>query len=140
MNPTSNEDNIINFFEKKYLKEELDQRKNDVVDFIDALEKNYMNVIVNEKNIFFDKFIEKEDIIDFYNFLILFYKDVINFKLNRKLELYNYNDISTINKNNDIELINKKLQILLTSKKCIKINANTNLLLDKLIIDLGGVK
>lgn len=139
MNPVDNNDDVANFFEKKYLIEELEQRKNDIIDFIYSLEKSYESTILNEKNIFLDKFIEKEDIIDFYNFLILFYKDVINLKLNRKLELFNYNDLSYVNKNNSMENVNKKLKILLDSKKFIKVNANVNLLLDKLIIDLGDV-
>ena len=47
--------------------------------------------------------------------------------------------IEDISKKNTIEQIIKKISILLESKNNINFNANINLLIDKLIIDMDGV-
>ena len=68
----------------------------------------------------------------------LFYLDVIKYKLNNKIEFFNENqlDIEKISKNNSLEQLYKKIDIISTSKDNIFYNINTNLLIDKLIIEL----
>ena len=68
----------------------------------------------------------------------LFYLDVIKYKLNNKIEFFNENqlDIEKISKNNSLEQLYKKIDIISTAKDNIFYNINTNLLIDKLIIEL----
>ena len=67
--------------------------------------------------------------------MILYYKDAINEKLNRNLELFDNVNMLT---NNDIEELNRKIKVITNLKNKIYVNANTNLLVDKLILELGG--
>ena len=50
----------------------------------------------------------------------------------------NQKDIENIAIKNDLKTISKKLNIITEFKEKIKYNANTNLLMDKLIITLEG--
>ena len=136
----NNKDNksISSFLNKKYDLENLNQKITDTIDFLFFIEKNKKKSIVYEKKYFFDKFIDKDEIIDFFNISILLYKDAINYKLNRNLDFFSLSDINFLLENN-IQKLNNKLQIFFSSKKNIKINVNNNLLIDKLIIDLGDV-
>ena len=73
-----------------------------------------------------------------FNIILLFYMDVFNKKLDRKIEVFkNYvNDIDFITEMNDINIIISKINVIMNLKEKIKFNANSNLLLDKLLIDL----
>lgn len=76
------------------------------------------------------------------NVLILYYKDIINFKTNRKLETFftRENTIKKIANNNTVENLCNKLKICIKTKNKIKLNLNKNLLMDKLIFELEEVK
>jgi hypothetical protein len=67
--------------------------------------------------------------------MVLIYQDLINFKLNRQLNVLS-SDFEYINKFDNllITTICNRINIIEQIKNNIKINANINLLLDKLII------
>lgn len=71
--------------------------------------------------------------------LILFYKDLLNCKTNRKIQVFHnfITEIQKLAKNNSEENIIKKINHLAEKKELIKYNANTNLLIDNLIIYLS---
>ena len=70
--------------------------------------------------------------------MLLFYMDVFNKKLDRKIVFFeNYvNDINFIAEKNNIDTIISKINVIMNLKEKIKFNANSNLLMDKLLIDL----
>ena len=63
---------------------------------------------------------------------------MINLKLNRNSDFFDETDF--LNKTDKtIEQISEKINIILTAKENLKINANLNLLIDNLIIDVGDI-
>ncbi len=118
--------------------EQLDEIKNVVIDFAQFVEKNGYDSLLYTKKILFDKITEKEDFTTFFEILVFYYKDMINLKLNRNSDFFDETDF--LNKTDKtIEQISEKINIILTSKENLKINANLNLLIDNLIIDVGDI-
>lgn len=135
---SSKEEKVNNLLEKKVSLDVLSEMMINTMDFFDHYEKNKLDTIVYTKDLFHSKFSDKDDINIFFEIGILLYKEAINKKLNRNLEIFDDRDINIIDKNNKISDLNKKIQILINCKNSLKINANVNLLIDKMIIDLGG--
>lgn len=75
-----------------------------------------------------------------FDIMILFYNDMLNYKVNKKINVFNdYNDqINEMCGNNTNEKICHKLDVLIKLKRKIKNNANSKLIMDKLIINFGG--
>ena len=75
-----------------------------------------------------------------FEIMINYYKDILNYSLNKPSEIFTPNDdIKNISKNNDINELCQKINKLVELKDLIKYNINTNLLMDKLIMSLEGV-
>jgi len=74
--------------------------------------------------------------------MIYFYKDILNYKICRNLEIYNeYEDeIKNISNKNTVESLINKIDKLNENRKNIEYNANLNLLVDKIIIEIEGAK
>jgi hypothetical protein len=66
----------------------------------------------------------------------------MNYILQRNVEFFsNYDCLAEVANKNTISSINQKLEIIIQLKENIKYNANAQLLVDKLIMELvGGVK
>lgn len=127
-----NKEEIIN-------NQEVDNKIIKVIEFINYYEKHHFDTIIYMNKLWNDYIKNKEDMIDSFDIIILYYKDIINIKLNKDLEIFNKTkEIESIANNNDIKTLCKKLNIILKHKQNIKYNANNNLLMDKLIIDLEG--
>ena len=87
-----------------------------------------------------DYIIGKEEIEIAYEIMINYYKDILNYILNKPLEIFDLNsEIKEIAQKNSKEEICQKINKLVELKDLIKYNINTNLLMDKLIISLEGV-
>lgn len=106
--------------------------------FINYYEKNKLDTILNTKSLFLNIFTDKILVECALEIMILYYKEAIHLKLNKENELFENQELVDITNNNTIEQLNYKINVIMTSKKNIKVNANTNLLIDKMIIDLGG--
>ena len=83
----------------------------------------------------------KEELNHAFEIITLYYKDILNHKLNRKIEIFNdyIDNIEIISQNNSTKEICDKINIIVNLKNKIKYNANANLLMDKLIISLEEV-
>lgn len=134
------EEKISNLIENKYDLETLKELITNTIDFINYYEKKKVDTIIYTKQIFLNKFIEKDHIVTFFEIMILFYKDIVNVKLGRNPEVFTSNDLNSIAETYELEDLNNNIQIILENKNNLKINANINLLIDKLIMDLGGVQ
>lgn len=117
--------------------ENIEEIKDATINYINELEKNKKEMILYNKKYFHNNIKEKNEIIASFEIMILYYKDAINLKLNRKPEVIE--NIDNILMNNTIDKLNEKIKIITNLKKNIYVNANTNLLMDKLVIELGGV-
>lgn len=118
--------------------ENIEEIKESTINYINELEKNKKEMILYNKKYFHNNIKEKNEIIASFEIMILYYKDAINLKLNRKPEVIE--NIDNILMNNTIDKLNEKIKIITNLKKNIYVNANTNLLMDKLVIELGGVQ
>ncbi len=111
------------------------------IKFIDYFEKYKFNTIIYNKKIWHDIFKDKESNVIGLDLLINFYYDVLRMKIGIDRIFYKeYMDIFTfVGGNNSLDMILKKINILLDVRENIKYNLNPTLMMDKLVIDLGGV-
>jgi len=119
---------------------EIDEVITNTIKFVNYLEKNKLITLLNTKKLFLNKFIDRQNIILCFEIMILYYKEIINIKLNREINFFKDDNMISIANNNKISQLNKKINIILDLKDKIYVNVNTNLLVDKLIIEVGGVK
>ena len=131
-----NEDNKVIFLENNP-----QEIINIMIEYISYLEQNKLKTIIFKNKEILNTFNDIFDISSFFNFLIIFYKDVLNFMLGGKIEYFNAckNEIEEIVLNNNMASISNKLDLIISLGNNIKYNANTNLLLDKLVIDMSEV-
>lgn len=145
---SSNIDGTQNYLEK--LKKQVNSNKIDettleekiikVIDFVNYYEKNHMNTLLYIGKIWNNHISTKEETEMAYDIMINYYKDILNYKLKKPLEIFEINDnIKMINEKNKQDEICDKINKLVELKGLIKYNINLNLLMDKLIITLEGV-
>lgn len=120
------------------IEEDLDIHLQTINNFVKYLEKEKINTIIMSNKLWHDFYKERKDYISGFELLLIYYKDILNYKLNRNLELFsNYlDDIKIISNNNTFSNLIYKINTIINLKENIKVNANQNLLLDKLIIEL----
>ena len=131
-----NEDNRVTFLENN------PQEKIDlIVDYANYLEVNKLKTIIFKNKEISNSLNEVFDISKVFKMLTIYYKDILNYMLGGNVEYFNeYIDkIKEISLNSKIEEISNKLNIIISLGNNLKYNANTNLLLDKLVISMAEV-
>jgi len=126
-----------------YTKEEYEEKIKLAIEFINKYEQQKIDMLLQLNQYFHRNFANKNDIIYAFTIFILYYKDILNKKINQKLEIFKEyeSEIENITKNNEKEKIINKMNLLIEAKSKIYLNANIDLLMDKLIIDMeGGIK
>lgn len=121
--------------------DETEQQKLEYINnFIKNLEMKNIDTLLYTQKLWHDNFKDRIDYNLGYDLILLYYKDILNYKLNRNLEVYSqYKDtINKIASNNTVNNLIRKINKIIEIKEYIKINANQNLLLDKLILELVG--
>ena len=132
-----------NFKEKKleeYLSvnvDDLELIEKTTINFLKQFEQKKEQTIIYTKKLFHNHITSKNDIIAAFEIMLLYYKDALNLKINGQADLFLDVDQNILN--NSTQELNRRINILLDLKKKIYINANTNLLIDQLIIELGGM-
>lgn len=132
----------ILFNQKKELldSEEIDLKIQKVIDFVCYYEKNHLNTILYIGKIWNDYIKTKEEIDMSFEIMINYYKDVLNYILNKPLEIFETsNEIKMIAEKNSQTEICRKINVLVELKQLIKYNINQSLLMDKLIMRLEEV-
>lgn len=111
-----------------------------VIDFIDYYEKNHLNTLLYTGKLWNDYINSKEETNFAYEIMINYYKDILNYKINKPLDIFEVNDeiIAIANQNTQDEIC-RKINKLVELKELIKYNINSSLLMDKLIMSLEGV-
>jgi len=106
------------------------------IEFTNYYEKNGMDTILKTQKLWHNNFKEKDIILLAINIMILYYQDILNLKLDRNAKIFkNYNLEELVNKNT-IQKLTKKISVLIKTKDKINFNVNSQLLIDKLIIEL----
>lgn len=128
--------NIINSSDFKW--EKIEQ----VIHFVNYYEQNGIDTILNTQKLWHKNFINKEDIEQALEVMILYYTDIINFLSGYKISLFETSkkDINAIAEKNNLGSLSIKINTILEAKENLKYNVNNGLLIDKLILDLEEVK
>lgn len=131
---------LINIYYSGNQEEENIQKIEKIINFINKYEKQKLSIILYTNNLWHKYIKTKEDYQTAFKIMIMYYHDILNYKTNRKIEYFNdyINEIEKNSNTNSIDELSHKLNVLTTAEEKLKYNANTNLLLDKLIIDLGS--
>lgn len=133
----NNQEEIENFINDETNKELADT----LVEYVNYYEKNGLKSIIYKNKDFLEKFNDKKVLTMAFQWMILYYKDILNYKFGHKIVHFNEynNDIETIATLNTVASICEKLKIVVELSETIKFNANSNMLMDKLIIELSEV-
>ena len=106
------------------------------IEFTNYYEKNGIDTILKTQKLWHNNFKEKDIILLAINIMILYYQDILNLKLDRSIKIFkNYNLEELVNKNT-VRKLTKKISVLIKTKDKINFNVNSQLLIDKLIIEL----
>lgn len=112
--------------------------------FIKCLEFDGIKTIMREKELLFDSISvkDRENMTLFFDKLIDVYYDIVKIIDGKKeIRFVKYIDkLNEIASNNSIDEILYKIQFLLDAKENIKSNVNMNLLIDSVIVNIGGAK
>ena len=130
-------DNEIDY--NNFIKDENNQEKiNIILKFIKYYEKNHKKVLLYMNEYWFDYFQTKENISWAILIIIYFYKDVLNYKINCPIEIFNdyIDNIKEVANLNSIINLTNKIKVLNTNRNYLDNNANLNLLMDKIIIEM----
>ena len=109
-----------------------------LIEFVKYYEENGVSTIIYINKLFNDYFKEKDELYFAFTVLILIYKDILNIKIGSKVEVFNdyVNVISNIAKKNNLNTLTSKINVIMELREKIKFNANANMLMDKLLIEL----
>lgn len=130
---------ISNSYIDTIVNEDLNSYIQSVIQFVEYLELHNLDTILYTDKYFHSIFSTKELILFAFDTMILYYKDVIQKKCGIENLLFNdfLENIERVSKINTNNLLLHKIKILLNLKKNIYVNANTNLLIDRLIIEFN---
>ena len=118
----------------------LNQKIEKTIDFVNYYEKNHLNTMLYIEKLWNEYITNKEEYLIAFEVMINYYKDILNYLLNKPLEIFKLNDnIKNIAKTNTIEEICTKINKIVSLKDLVKYNINNALLMDKLIMSLEGV-
>ncbi|MEG0025638.1 MAG: hypothetical protein RR847_02670 [Bacilli bacterium] len=109
-----------------------------ILEFIQMIELQKSDSLLYTSKYWTSCFKSKEDLIIAFEIMLLYYKDVLNFQSNKINLIFDVNNIEQIARLNTVQKTCYKIEKIIDLKNYIKINANVNLLIDKLIIELGG--
>ena len=116
------------------------ERIDNVINFVYFYEDNGIDTLLH-LNRLWHKNINKRRLIEIaFEVMILFYKDILNYKCNRNVEIFHeyQKQIESIAGKNTTQIICDKIKKILEIKEKISYNMNSNLLMDKLVIMLEG--
>lgn len=125
----------LNFI-KSYTNEK-DEDK--IYKYIDLIKKFMMSPILFIKNLtkenLLKEFKEKNNVILFFNLLLLFNKDLLNFSMEQEINYFEEVDFKIYPKNNLVE----KVLLIMENINKLKYNVNINLLISNFILEYGGL-
>ena len=113
-----------------------------VINFIDFVENKKLRSLINEQDLVFKFFNQKdrENFILFFDKIINIYYDIMKINVGEKNICFSnyYDKLKVISDKNSIVSINNKINYLIKTKGLIKNNININLLIDSVIVKIGG--
>ena len=146
----NNNQKEVNIIYKKYKEyypgEEYDETtyeylSSSILELIKKIDNSKLKSFMYYKEIF-DVYKTKIDFMYLFDFMLYFYYDMLNFKLNRNLKyMIKYKDyIESVSSDNEINDIRNKIEIILSTKEKLQTNMNLKLLMDDFIIRFSEVQ
>lgn len=125
---------------KNEILKEKDEIDEIVLTFIDKIETIGKRSIVDVNDLIFNKINSKnrEQLISFFDKLIDMYYDIMKIIISDEKNILYYDNLVKYRSCNDVNSILNKINIIVSCKESIKYNVNCNLLLDSLILSIGG--
>lgn len=111
-----------------------------IIDFIKIVEKDPESAIIKAKSSFLDYFNTKESLLAAFNVILLYYKDMLNYKIKNKCIYYEVNDIKSITNMQTDNIISKKISFILENMVKLEYNVNILLFIDNFIIGIGEIE
>ena len=110
------------------------------LELIKKIDNSKLKMFMYYKDIF-DVYKDRKDFMYLFDFMLYFYYDMLNFKLNRNLKyMIKYKDyIEELSDNNELFDIRNKIEIILSTKDKLQTNMNLKLLIDDFIISFSEV-
>ena len=136
---TDNNEDYNNFINDENNKEKLDI----LLKFIKYYENNHKKILLYMNDYWFTYFNDKQEMSKYILLMIYFYKDVLNYKIGCNVEIFDdYLElIVDISNKNTVDNLVNKINIINEHRTYLDYNANLNLLMDKIIIELeSGVR
>lgn len=112
---------------------------NKVINFVKYLDSNGLDTLLYINELWNDS-ISKDDYLFAFDLMIMFYNDIIKYKLGNKILLLDYIDVISVFASYDFSFIMKCIELLIELKKEIYYNVNVGLLMDRLIIGMEGIR
>lgn len=122
------------------LDDSLELQAKNVEDFIQYYEMNGINTILKIQKLWHNQFKDRESVLLGFDLMILYYKDLIYLKIKKEPQIFNNTMMYKIIEKNTLIDLTKKMNKIILLKEYNKVNVNLNLLMDKLIMELEGVK
>lgn len=110
-----------------------------VVDFTKQIENNSSNSIATVKNDFISEFDTKGKLFEALSVMLLYYKDMLNYKIKDKCLYFEVNDVKSIASFQNEDIISRKISFILENMAKIEYNVNVLLLMSNLIIGIGEI-
>ncbi len=108
------------------------------LNFVKYYEKNGKKVLSHMNEYWFDNFSDKDKIYKAIQIIIYFYKDCLNFKIGLSVDVFDdyIEFIKDVCIDNEVSDLVRKLRVLTENNRYLTYNANTNLLMDRIIITM----
>lgn len=110
-----------------------------VINFIKYLDSNRLDTILYINDVW-NKHFSKDDYLFAFDIMLMFYNDVISYKLNSSILLTDYRDDIMKFSSYDLSYIMKCINLIIELKNRIYSNVNIGLLMDKLIIGMEALR
>ena len=132
---------INKVYDKEDFNDEFNKLKENMIGFIDQIEKLKMKEFIHFKDSIFDIYKSKDEINILFDFMLYFYYDMLNFMISRKIIFMNdyLEEMKKIIELNNIDKIQSKLQLIENTKIKLETNMNLKLLMDEFIIKFSEV-
>ncbi len=111
-----------------------------IIDFTKLIEKDITKAIADIKHEFIDLFDDKQKLISAINVMLLYYKDMLNYKISQKCVYFESNDVKTLANKQKTNIISKKISFILENISKLEYNVNVLLFMENLIIGIGEIK
>ena len=121
---------------------ELEEEKlNEIINFVEYVDKYKIKTMLHLKKLLKNIKFEKEEISLLFNIILLFYKDVLEYKTLSKVSIFDSSltKIQSISENNSNEQLISKIKLVIEVLEDLKYNVNILMEFDKFILKMEEI-